>query len=272
MWESSQLKEIAKINFKRCYWKAVLVSFIAFALAGGMGQAANSVNDIREDYNSAYSAYNENYTEEYEDISLDLKGEATNIYQNIFQNIFADGLVLLFVNIFVVVIILSLLIKLLIAYPIIVGKNNYFMGIRHKDKPVKSILFLYKSGKLKSSIFTMFMKDLFIYLWSLLFLIPGIVKSYEYRMIPYILSENPKISRKRAFEISKNMMYGNKCGALLLDISFIGWYLLSIFTLGLLDIFYVNPYVESTNAELYAFLREEALAKGYAQESELIGF
>ena len=268
MWTSSQLKEIAKINFKRCYWKAVLVSFITFVLAGGMGQVANGVNDIKEDYNSAYSAYNENYTEEYEDTSLDLKGGA----KNIFQNIFADGFVLLFVNIFVVAIILSLLIKLLIAYPIIVGKNNYFMGIRHKEKPVKSILFLYKSGKLKSSIFTMFMKDLFIYLWSLLFLIPGIVKSYEYRMIPYILSENPNISRKRAFEISKNMMYGNKCGALLLDISFIGWYLLSIFTLGLLDIFYVNPYVESTNAELYAFLREEALEKGYAQESELIGF
>ena len=268
MWKSSHLKEIAKITFKRYYWKAVLVSFITFVLAGGMGQVADGVNDIKENYNSAYSAYNENYTEEYEDTSLDLKGEA----KNIFQNIFADGLVLLFVNIFVVAIILSLLIKLLIAYPLIVGKNNYFMGIRHKEKPVKSILFLYKSGKLKSSIFTMFMKDLFINLWALLFLIPGIVKSYEYRMIPYILSENPNISRKRAFEISKNMMYGNKGGALLLDISFIGWYLLSIFTLGLLAIFYVNPYVESTNAELYAFLREEALEKGYAQESELIGF
>ncbi|MEW9077084.1 DUF975 family protein [Terrisporobacter glycolicus] len=265
MWKSSQLKERAKITFKRCYWKAVLVSFIAFVLAGGMGQVANSANEIREDYNSAY---NENYTEEYEDASVDIKGGATSI----FENIFADGLVLLFVNIFIVAIILSLLIKLLVAYPITVGKNNYFMGIRHKEKPVKSILFLYKSGKLKSSIFTMFMMDLFIYLWSLLFLIPGIVKSYEYKMIPYILSENPNISRKRAFEISKNMMYGNKGGALLLDISFIGWYLLSALTLGLLSIFYVNPYVESTYAELYAFLREEALEKGYAEENELIGF
>ena len=265
MWKSSQLKERAKITFKRYYWKAVLVSFIAFVLAGGMGQVANSANEMKEDYNRAY---NENYTEEYEDTSLDLKGEATSI----FENIFADGLVLLFVNIFIVAIILSLLIKLLIAYPITIGKNNYFMGIMHKEKPVKSILFLFKSGKLKSSIFTMFMMDLFIYLWSLLFLIPGIVKSYEYRMIPYILSENPNISRTRAFEISKNMMYGNKCGALLLDISFLGWHLLSILTLGLLSIFYVNPYVESTNAELYAFLREEALEKGYAEESELIGF
>ncbi|MCC3868056.1 DUF975 family protein [Terrisporobacter mayombei] len=265
MWERSQLKERAKVTFKRCYWKAVLVSFIAFMLTGGMGQVANNANEMKDTYNSTYS---ENYTEEYEDTSLDLKGGATSI----FENIFADGLVMLFVSVFVVAIILSLLIKLLIAYPITIGKNNYFMGIRHKEKPVKNILFLYKSGKLKSSIFTMFMMDLFIYLWSLLLLIPGIVKSYEYRMIPYILSENPNISRTRAFEISKNMMYGNKWSVFELDLSFLGWYILSALTLGLLSIFYVNPYVESTNAELYAFLREEALEKGYAEESELIGF
>ena len=265
MWERSQLKERAKITFKRCYWKAVLVSFIAFVLTGGMGEVANNASEMRDTYNSTYS---ENYTDEYEDTSLDLKGGATSLL----ESIFADGLVLPFVNIFIVAFILSLLIKLLIAYPIRIGKNNYFMGIMHKEKPVKSILFLYKSGKLKSSIFTMFMMDLFIYLWSLLLLIPGIVKSYEYRMIPYILSENPNISRTRAFEISKNMMYGNKWSVFELDLSFLGWYILSVLTLGLLSIFYVNPYMESTNAELYAFLREEALEKGYAEESELIGF
>lgn len=261
MWERKQLKERAKITFKRFYWKAVLVSFIAFMLTGGMSQVASSASDLQDTYNSSYS---ENYTEEY--------SELEDVGTGVVEDLFANGLVLFFVNAFIVVLILSLVIKLFIAYPVTIGKNKYFMGIREEEKPVKTILSAYKSGKLKSSVFTMFTMDIFIYLWSLLLLIPGMVKSYEYRMIPYILSENPNISRKRAFEISKNMMYGNKCGALLLDISFIGWYLLSIFTLGLLDIFYVNPYVESTNAELYAFLREEALEKGYAQESELIGF
>ena len=73
----------------------------------------------------------------------------------------------------------------------------------------------------------MFLKGLFQGLWSLLFVIPGIIKSYEYRMIPYILSENPNISRKRAFEISKQMMKGNKWDTFVLDLSFIGWQILS---------------------------------------------
>ncbi|MEG1409942.1 MAG: DUF975 family protein [Terrisporobacter sp.] len=111
------------------------------------------------------------------------------------------------------------------------------MGIRKEDRPVKSILFIYKSKKLKNSVIIMFLMNLFIYLWSLLLLIPGIVKSYEYRMIPYILSEDPNISRSRAFEISKSMMNGNKWNAFELDLSFIGWYLLSVCTLGILSIF-----------------------------------
>ena len=67
-------------------------------------------------------------------------------------------------------------------------------------------------------------------------------------------------------------MHGNKWETFVLDLSFIGWYLLSMLTVGILSIFYVNPYIESTNAELYAFLREDALKKGYADENELIGF
>lgn len=265
MWVRSQLKERGKATFKRFYWKSVLVSFIAFMLTGGMGEVATNVRDIRDTYSSTY---NENYTEEYEDESFNLVEEVASLL----ESTFGDGLVLLFVNAFIIVLIVSLIIKLLITYPITIGKNNYFMGIRKEEKEVKTLLFVYKSGKLKNTSTTMFMIDIFTYFWSLLFLIPGIIKSYEYRMIPYILSENPSISRKRAFEISKNMMNGNKWSTFELDLSFLGWYLLSVVTVGILSIFYVNPYVESTNAELYAYLREDALEKGYAQESELIGF
>ncbi len=265
MWEGSKLKARAKVTFKRFYWKAVIVSFIAFMLTGGMGQLANSASDMRDTYNSSYR---EDYTGEYEDEYFDLEEEA----ESFIGTMLGDGLVFLFVNVFIIALILSLLIKLFIAYPIAVGKNNYFMGIRQEDRPVKTILCIYKSGKLKNTVFTMFMVDVFTYLWSLLFLIPGIIKSYEYRMIPYILSENPNISRKRAFEISKKMMYGNKWQTFILDLSFLGWYLLSAITAGILAVFYVNPYVESTNAELYAVLRQDALEKGYVDQSELIGF
>ena len=70
-------------------------------------------------------------------------------------------------------------------------------------------------------------------------------------MIPYILAENPRIKRKEAFYISKNMMKGNKWKTFILDMSFLGWNLLSVFTMGLLGILYVNPYYAATITELY---------------------
>lgn len=261
MWQRSKLKERAKATFLKVYWKAVLVSFIAFIFTGGIGEVSSNVTDARDIYNGTYM---ESSTEE----SSYFYNEIEYLYENIFE----DNAILLFVSVITTTLVVILLIKALVYYPITIGKNNYFMGIRKEDKPVKTILFAYKSGKLKNTVIVMLMMDIFIYLWSLLLLIPGVIKSYEYRMIPYILSENPSINRKRAFEISKKMMYGNKWSVLELDLSFIGWYLLSVLTLGLVSIFYVNPYIESTNAELYAYLREVALEKGYAEESELIGF
>lgn len=75
-------------------------------------------------------------------------------------------------------------------------------------------------------------------------------------MIPYLLAENPSIKRKEAFQLSKQMMKGNKWKTFILDISFFGWYLLSVLTFGLLSILYVNPYNAATNAELYAELKQ----------------
>ena len=86
-------------------------------------------------------------------------------------------------------------------------------------------------------------------------LIPGIIKSYEYRMIPYILGETPNIPKEEAFALSRAMMTGNKWKAFVLDLSFLGWYILSGLTFGILGIFYVNPYVEQTSAALYQKLK-----------------
>ena len=96
---------------------------------------------------------------------------------------------------------------------------------------------------------------LFEILWSLLLVIPGIIKAYEYRMIPYILGDNPNIDREEAFALSNMMMQGNKGKAFVLDLSFLGWYILNGMTLGILGIFYVNPYVNQTNAALYLKLK-----------------
>ena len=97
----------------------------------------------------------------------------------------------------------------------------------------------------------MFFRDLYTVLWTLLLIIPGIVKSYEYQMIPYLLAENPQMTKEQAFAESKRMMTGQKWRAFVLDLSFIGWNILSALTLGILGIFYVQPYMDATHAALY---------------------
>ena len=109
---------------------------------------------------------------------------------------------------------------------------------------------------------TMFFRDLFILLWTLLLIVPGIIKSYSYRLVPYILSENPHMDRKRALELSQQMMDGHKMEAFVLELSFFGWFLLSALTCGLVGIFYVNPYLDATFAEFYVAIRTESIGKG----------
>lgn len=95
---------------------------------------------------------------------------------------------------------------------------------------------------------------LYTTLWSLLFIIPGIIKAYEYSMIPYLLAENPNMSKQEAFAISKELMDGNKFNAFVLDLSFILWNFVGALALGLPGVFFVNPYVQLTNVELYVKL------------------
>ncbi len=74
-------------------------------------------------------------------------------------------------------------------------------------------------------------------------------------MIPYLLAENPDMTKEEAFAESKKLMTGNKWKAFVLDLSFIGWYILSLLTCGIVGVFYVAPYKFSTNAALYEKLR-----------------
>ena len=88
-------------------------------------------------------------------------------------------------------------------------------------------------------------------------------------MIPYILAENPKIQRKKAFKLSKKMMKGNKWKTFILDLSFLGWELLSIFTFGLLNIFYINTYKVATTVELYEVLKKQIISQKSEYYEEL---
>lgn len=99
------------------------------------------------------------------------------------------------------------------------------------------------------------LKWLFTGLWSLLFVIPGIVKSYSYAMTMYIMQDYPELSGNDAITKSRQMMDGHKFDLFILDLSFIGWYLLGALTFGILIIFYVEPYRQVTRTNFYEQLR-----------------
>ena len=96
------------------------------------------------------------------------------------------------------------------------------------------------------------LRNIYTALWSLLFVIPGIVASYRYAMTPYILAENPELTASEAIHISKEMMYGHKWELFCLDMSFFGWHLLCGLT-GNLGYIALNPY---TNAARTVFYRQ----------------
>ena len=103
----------------------------------------------------------------------------------------------------------------------------------------------------------MFVKSMYQYLWSLT-VIGGIIKKYSYSMVPYIMAENPTLGANEAITLSRKMMNGHKWEYFVADLSFIGWGLLNIVTLGLSGIFYSNPYKAAFFGEFYAYVRKQA--------------
>ncbi len=106
-----------------------------------------------------------------------------------------------------------------------------------------------------------FLTGLFVYLWSLLFVIPGIVKSCAYSQAMYILAENPKMSAREAITRSKEMMDGHKMEYFILNLSFIGWMILAPFTFGLLYIWLV-PYMNATLTNFYNSVKPQVVVEG----------
>ena len=103
-----------------------------------------------------------------------------------------------------------------------------------------------------------FFTGLFTFLWSLLLVIPGIIKMYSYSMSLYILAEHPDMPALEAIERSKKMMDGHKMELFVLRLSFIGWYLLCAVTCGIASI-YVIPYMRATMANFYNSVKSEGV-------------
>lgn len=269
MWTRAELKSKAKFSFKRNYWKSVLISLILALLVGGgssgssissavsnnlIGSSDSSVtDDYFNDDSSLYDGndfYDDTYDGNVEDDIDDLNSMADNT-----AGMMAIGIFLMvFIIVFVVLMAVVILLDVFIFNPLEVGCKKYYLRNLNEPAQVGNIGYAFDNNY-KNITKTMFFRDLFTVLWTLLFIIPGIVKSYEYQMIPYLLADNPQMTKEQAFEESKRMMQGQKWKAFVLDLSFIGWNILSALTLGILGIFYVQPYMDATHAALYEALR-----------------
>ena len=112
---------------------------------------------------------------------------------------------------------------------------------------------------------------LFTFLWSLLFIIPGIIKSFSYAMTTYILADCPNVCARDALKLSMRIMNGHKGELFVFYLSFIGWGILTCLTAGLLGVFYVQPYLNSALAVYYLEVREDALRRGVITMDQLEG-
>lgn len=251
MWLRSELKERAKEVLKLNYWKLVLVSMIMNFVSGGGGGGGSTAS-----YNSTGSSYGGS---SYSNTAADPKAAF----------LAAITFISAFIVIFIVIFIIAMAVSIFVFYPLIIGCSRFFLECRNNSAAIGDVAFAFSHSYL-NIVKIMFLRNLYIFLWSLLLLIPGYIKAYEYRMIPYILAENPSMSSKEVFALSKQMMSGEKWKAFVLDLSFVGWNILGVLTCCILLIFYVNPYYQMTCAELYAVLKQKVGNAPFGSDSSVI--
>jgi uncharacterized membrane protein len=148
------------------------------------------------------------------------------------------------------------LVGLVITGPIMVGYSHYLLKLYRQEirnDQFDTLLLGFKEGIVRH-IITYLIMGLFIFLWSLLFVIPGIIKAIAYSQVGFILAENPELEYQEALKRSEDMMRGHKWRYFELQLSFIGWYLLSILTFGIGFIF-LAPYLSMTQAAFYDDLK-----------------
>ena len=141
------------------------------------------------------------------------------------------------------------LVKMILGGVIQLGYASYLL--KQQDGEIHSVKDLFsKFDYFGQGFLQIFLRDLYILLWTLLFIIPGIIKGYAYAMTPFIMAENPSLTAKEAIKISQEKMQGHKWELFCLGFSFIGWEVLAILTLGIGYIF-LNPYISAAYAAFY---------------------
>ncbi|MBW7572825.1 DUF975 family protein [Caproiciproducens faecalis] len=235
MWDRGILKSNAKIALGGRYWAAFGVTLLAMVISGG------------------YSWVTNRFTNTHRGVPWIPEFGAP-------ANPINSGLVNL-------ISLIGFLYFIFVGLPIVVGVARYFIRNHFGASDFNTMFSGFQYAYLRS-IGAMLVTYIFVGLWYLLLIIPGIIKQLEYSMVPYLLADNPNIPGSRVREISRMMTNGEKGAIFVLGLSFIGWYLLGAICFGV-GILFVNPYYEATMAELYIFLRDRAIQTNQLNPAEL---
>ncbi len=246
MWDRKVLKQRAKEVLRTSYWKAFLVSMILVFVSGG-GGSPPTLN-----FNLGFSS----------------NSDVSDIFHwNVNWEALAPFLVIGIIA-FIIFFVFSLAFRIFVCFPLEVGSMRYFKQAAEYEVNLNHIGYAFNKHRYWDVLKAMLWRSLLNFLWFLLLFIPGIVKSYAYSMVPYILADNPNIGYRRAVELSNDMTRGSKFRIFVLELSFLGWILLGLLLI-FVGVFFVMPYIHSTKAELYLALREQALKNGLTSEEEL---
>lgn len=141
---------------------------------------------------------------------------------------------------------------------IVISRRIFLESRTYQEVPIQRFLFLFLIKKwLKTAWNMLVYKVLYILWWFTV--IGGVIKHYSYFMVPYIIAENPDISAMKAITLSRRMMNGHKWECFKLDLTFIGWQLLGVLTIGITNLAFTNPYRIAVYSEYYAAFRKEAI-------------
>lgn len=246
----ARIKENARVHYEHNKWNNALVTFISFMVnyaVNMLGGFAVAIVVIVVDILFA-SALNSVIGDDY--TALGIAAALASVFS------------------FALMMVLSLLFGCMTTGVINMGQFTWFHTSIYLEKlEIGEVFAPFKNGY-KSNFMLMLRKYTLIMLWSLLLYIPGYIKMYEYSLVEYIKAENPLLDNKRVLEMSSVMTKGFKMELFLLDLSFMGWFILTAFTGTILGYVYVFPYYYAAKAFAYEEIKAYAIVNDIVNEEE----
>jgi uncharacterized membrane protein len=263
MWTRAELKERAQKVLAKYYWAAFVVTFVASIFGGSQicGNPSFTYQFNAQNRwlpNDGYAGDNYLSWSNFDVSGSGMVGALVSVVLGALAITSAVLIVFLF----------SYGLRIFVGGPMETGVDRYFLEARQGRSDFANLLYSFKDGRYWSVLKATAWRELFTFLWTLLLIIPGVIKSYAYSMVPFLLADNPALDYRRAMKLSIAMTDGEKWNIFVLQLSFLGWILLGLLAC-CIGVIFVVPYQSATLTELYVVLRQQAIDNGLCTADEV---